>query len=182
MYTKFAKPVGNNGKQLKQHHHVKLDDEFHFDCQIWRVFLQGYRDTAVCRPMTDVDRRTPITDLKFYSDASANPKYGMGAYFNNRWVFAQWEPGYIKRSVRGGMEPSIEYLELYALTAALLTWGEYLKNDSYLIYCDNESVVSMINSTVSSCKNCMYLLSFILSLPHICSDSFTDNLMDLLMV
>ena len=42
--------------------------------------------------------------------------------------------------------PSIEYLELFALTAAVLTWGSKLKNRRITIFCDNLSVVCMINN------------------------------------
>ena len=58
-------------------------------------------------------------------------------------------------------KPSIEYLELFAFTTALLTWGDKLQNTKILIHCDNSSVVSMLNNISSSCKNCMYLLRLV---------------------
>ena len=36
--------------------------------------------------------------------------------------------------------------------------GKQLENIRMALYCDNESVVYMVNSQSSSCKNCMYLL------------------------
>ena len=55
--------------------------------------------------------------LMFYSNASANKVLGFGAvFYNTNWLFVQWEPNYIKK-----YKPNIEYLELYALTAAVLT-------------------------------------------------------------
>ena len=57
--------------------------------------------------------------------------------------------------------PSIEYLELLGVTAALLTWGHLLKNIRIIVFCDNQAVVGMINKMTSSCRNCMYLLRLI---------------------
>ena len=78
-----------------------------------------------------------------------------GAVFEHRWIFGQWESNYIKQKPNS---PSIEYLEHYALTAAVLTWQKLLINKRITIFCDNMGVVGMINSSSSSCKNCMYLL------------------------
>ena len=96
-----------------------------------------------------------IKVLNFYSDVSAAEKLGFGAVFNNEWLCAQWEPNYMKN------KPSIEYLELLALTAALLTWGHELKNQRVKIHCDNMAVVNMVNTASSSCKNCIYLIRLI---------------------
>ena len=57
--------------------------------------------------------------------------------------------------------PSIEYLELVGLTAALLTWGKFITDQRVILFCDNTAVVGMVNSMTSSCKNCMYLLRLI---------------------
>ena len=152
MYSKFA----NLGKHLKPHHHIRIDAEFRFDCLIWQTFLKHHRDQAVCRPMVDLNKLTSAKDLFFYSDASTNPKLGFGAIYDKHWIYAQWEPNYVL-----DFKPSIEYLELLALTAALLTWGHLLKDQRIVVFCDNTAVVSMINSTASSCRNCMYLLRLI---------------------
>ena len=93
------------------------------------------------------------TQLGFYSDASASEILGYGAVFGNHWLFGRWEPGYIRE-----FKPSIEYLELYAVVAAILTWESQLKNLRFTLFCDNSAVVEMINSQVSRCKNCMYLI------------------------
>ena len=157
MYNKFASlQTMTKGKVLKQHHHVKIDDEFRFDCEVWRLFLNNYQDLSVCRTMLDLQVSIQMKDIGFYSDVSTSPVLGFGAVFQHRWIFAQWEPGYIKK-----FKPSIEYLELYALTAALLTWGGYIKNSRFTLHCDNLGVVSMVNNLFSSCKNCMYLLRLI---------------------
>ena len=114
---------GKDGKkELQPHHHVKLDQEFKFDCAIWKTFLENYRAKAVCRPMIDLEKMEFTAEqLNFSSDTSAAKKLGFGAVFNQNWLFSQWEPNFIKQ-----MKPSIEYLELYAVVAAILTRGEEL--------------------------------------------------------
>ena len=149
IYAKYS----NRPKQLKQHHHVKVDSEFRFDCEIWRYFLQNHKKTALCCPTVDLNHWMSASELMFYSDASAAETLGMGAIFNRHWFFTKWENNFIQMS-----KPSIEYLELLALTAALLTWGTEIKNQRIVVFCDNQAVVVMVNNMSSSCKNCMYLL------------------------
>ena len=137
---------------------MNIDQELHFDCKIWRVFLENFRNRAVCRPMNDPMESITAEQLSFFSDASAAEHLDLGAVFGNHWLFGQWPVGFIK-----GSKPSIEYLELFALTAALMTWGHMpmIQNKRVILFCDNMSVVNMINNSSSSCKNCMYLLRLI---------------------
>ena len=58
-------------------------------------------------------------------------------------------------------QPSIEFLELFALTAAVLAWVHRYKNSRIKIFCDNESTRFMVNSASSSCKHCMILIRLI---------------------
>ena len=57
--------------------------------------------------MVDLSTTVRMQQLNFTSDASANPILGFGATFNTKWIFAQWEPGYIDEAAK---EPSIAYL------------------------------------------------------------------------
>ena len=68
-------------------------------------------------------------------------------------MYGQWDPDFIV-----GQDPSIEYLELFALTATVLNWIHRFKNRRVILFCDNQSVVHMINNTSSSCRNCMVLI------------------------
>ena len=56
------------------------------------------------------------------------------------------------------MQLSINYLELYALTVGIFCWLRNYKNCKIVIYCDNQSVMHMVNNTTSSCPNCMVLI------------------------
>ena len=157
MYSKFAGVLMGdslttaNRRLLRKYHHVRIDEEFRNDCKIWLNFLQD--DEAVCRPFVDFTKTITARKLRFATDASWNPHLGFGCMFRTHWMYSQWEPFYIKK-----FKPSIEYLELYALCIAILTWGTSLANGRYIVWCDNKSSCCMVNSGASSCKNCMYLL------------------------
>ena len=58
-------------------------------------------------------------------------------------------------------KPCIEYLELFAVTAAVLVWIHNFKNKRIILFCDNKSVVDMINLTSTSYRNCMVLIRMI---------------------
>ena len=93
--------------------------------------------------------------LGFFSDASFNKKLGFGATFKSRWIVGQWNESFIMNC-----KPSIEFLELFALTVAVLTWSREpeLNNSRITVHCDNQAVVQMVNKTTSSCLQCMKLL------------------------
>ena len=167
MYAKFEGCVSksrttsqmessNQAFHLKPYHHVCLDSEFKADCRIWLEFLtQTQISKVINRPMIDIMDETKAKEIGFYSDSSAAPDLGFGAIFGKFWTFGQWNPQFIKQQ-----KPSIEYLELFALCAGILTWHEHrkLNNTKIIVHCDNQAVVGMINKLSSSCKNCMVLL------------------------
>ena len=150
IYSKFA---NLDRSKMKHYHHVSLDKEFKFDCEIWRFFLENAKNLAICRPMIDLNKFESATELCFYTDSSANEKLGCGGIFDRDWFFLQWEPNYIRK-----YKPSIEYLELFGVCAGVLTWKKRLINRRVIVFCDNEPVVNMINQSSSKCKNCMYLI------------------------
>ena len=169
MYAKYSQVVylgrDNNHPQkysnffkLKQHHHVCLDAEFKLYCAVWRRFLSDDQGTqqVVCRPMVDLfDRIHSAEDLSFFSDASAAKNLGFGAILKSSWIKGDWSEEFITNC-----EPSIEYLELYALCTRVLTWNSRpeMSNTRILAHCDNMAVVHMFNNLSSKCRNCMWLL------------------------
>ena len=163
MYAKYAlhwdkklrsKSVQGNQKILKSYHHVQLDKEFKSDCQVWLHFLTYHKyNLIINRPMIDLDMFDTSDQLRFYSNASAAKNLGYGCIFGTKWIFRQWEPFLIQQ-----FNPSIEFLEMFALCAGILTWQKDLANRRIIIYCDNMGVVNMINNNASKCRRCMYLL------------------------
>ena len=57
--------------------------------------------------------------------------------------------------------PSIEYLELYAIAVVIVFWADLLQNRRVVIFCNNESVVKMVNRSSARCPNSMTLIRII---------------------
>ena len=123
------------------------------DLQIWLQFLNN--QSIFCRPLTHF---TVISaeDIDMYTDSSRNQNLGCGGVCNNDWFMTKWEDGFIQNC-----QPSIGYLELYAVTVAIINWIHRFEGKVVSLFCDNMSVVHMINSQTSNCKNCMVLIRFI---------------------
>ena len=139
----------------KPHYHITLARDVKLDLEMWLTFLQD--QTAYSRPFTDFDvNKLTSIDIDMYTDSSANKELGCGGKCGRHWFMQQWEWKFMEQH-----NPSINYLELYAVTCAILLWTEQYKNRSILIHCDNMSVVNMVNNTTSRCKNCMVLLRVI---------------------
>ena len=153
MVRHFSKTVGYT---LKPHHYIRLNQEFKLDCQVWLSFLTNPDLSRVIhRPMLDVSQHCTSNQISFYSDASHAIRLGFGCTLDKQWLFGQWLEGFISQQ-----EPSIEFLELFALTAGVLTWENHLSltNTRVTVFCDNMSVVHMINNISSSCFRCMKLI------------------------
>ena len=142
----------NRGK-LRSHHHVNLSAEFVSDCKMWVNFLT-FNDAKINRPMIDwCDDSDNAEVLEFYSDASKGEKLGFGCFFNGKWAVSAWETNYIKQC-----DPSIAYLELYALCVGVALWCEQLANRRVVIFCDNKSTRDIVNKGSTGCRNMMFLM------------------------
>ena len=158
MYQKL-KLRDKNGNLLKHYHHTYLQKDFIQDCMIWKQFLQSSDDRLnLCRPFIDFSPKPQLHSetLFFYSDASLNKNFGMGAVFKDMWLQGNLNANFIQEQ-----KPSIEFLELFALTIAMVSWSESyneLHNCRITIFCDNKAVVNMVNNMASSCPQCQKLI------------------------
>ena len=152
MYNKL-KVKDKEGKPLKQYHHITVDSCFRKDCMMWLQFLKDTRNQSLCCPFLDVSSFEYATELFFYTDASLNQLYGLGGIFGDSWIVGPWGQEFITKQ-----EPSIEFLELFALCAGVFTWADRLVNNRFIIYCDNQAVISMVNNLISTCNQYMKLI------------------------
>ena len=121
---------------------------------VWRQFLT--HPSIFCRQFIDFDLKNCNEMVDLYTDASHNFNLGCGGVSDKEWYFIAWEPEFMLRT-----QPSIEYLELYAVAVGVVAWIPKYSNMSIYLFCDNQSVVHMINNCSSSCKNCMILIRII---------------------
>ena len=139
--------------KMLPHHHVRITSEIRRDVLVWKEFLLNPR--VYCRPFMDF-KEIQASEINMYSDASRNFKLGFGALCENEWLGEVWDESFMQEK-----QPSIEYLELFGVTAAVLKWIHRYKNCIIRLFCDNESVVKMLNKSSSRCKNCMVLIRLI---------------------
>ena len=141
------------GGKIKPHHHIKLKEENKLDLLVWKGFLM--HPSAFCRKFMDLQEYTSEM-LDMYLDASKNPKLGFGAYCGTEWTVGQWNHKFMIEE-----DPSIEFLELFAVAVGILNWIKLFQKKRIILFCDNEAVVHMINNTASKCPRCMVLLRLI---------------------
>ena len=147
--------------QLKQHHHLKITKEHKLDLATWKFFL-SQRDIFHREFIQPGLKTADMIDM--YSDASRNFDLGFGAYCGPEWTYGQWDKEFCERC-----QPSIEYLELFAVTVGVLNWLKLFRNKKIVLFCDNIAVVNMINNASSKCKNCMVLLRMIVLEGLVCN-------------
>ena len=98
--------------KLLPHHHVRITEEVRLDIQIWKRFLS--QPQVFYRSFIDSVEKT-ATDIDIYSDASGSLDKGAGVYCGPAWTVCKWDKNWMLKS-----KPSIELLELYVVTTAVL--------------------------------------------------------------
>ena len=131
------------------------------DLRVWNAFLE--MPLAFSHPFINFESTISAQELFWYTDAAKNAELGFGGICGTSWMFGVWGD-FIQEC-----DPSIEYLELYAVTIAISLWLKRFKNKRIILFCDNESAVHMINSQSSKCKNCMVLIRHIVLESLICN-------------
>ena len=144
-----------DGKRLKAHHHVRITEENRLDLLVWKELLSN--PDSHYRPFMEAHSWN-AKEVDMYSDASGNFELGFGAYCGTEWSWGRWDTSFCEQ-----VKPSIEYLELYAVLVMVLNWIKIFENKRMVLFCDNQSVVHMINKNSSRCKNCMVLMRMLVA-------------------
>lgn len=145
------------GSSLKQHYHIRVTQEMKLDLGMWKGFLR--QEGNVVRPFIDFAMNKNIREIPMTSDAAKSSACGFAACLVDHesrklfFCYDQWEAGLLDL-----YDPSIQFLELFALTVGILIFSKKISNARVRIHCDNQSVVHMVNNTTSSCKHCMILI------------------------
>ena len=110
----------------KPHHHVKM----------WQNFLKDWNGTSLfLNPCWENS-----AELSLYTDASGT--LGFGRIFRNQWFQGKWLP----HQTLNTKNISIDWQELYAIVVACYIWASVWAQKRIIFYCDNQAVVSIINS------------------------------------
>ena len=149
-------------KQLKPHHHLQVSDKMTLNLELWKPFLGNPQ--IYCRPFIDLNAGDDAEILDWYTDAAKCFGKGYGGHHRTHWFHGLWDKQFLEQN-----DPSIEFLELYAVVVGIILWLNLYPNRRILLFCDNESVVYMINKQSSKCKNCMMLIRIITLQSLICN-------------
>ena len=78
--------------------------------------------TAYARPFMDFSKYWHADEVQMYSDAAKKASLGFGAICGNSWSFSIWGECIQK------LDPSIEFLELFAVLVVVLNWVHRYRN------------------------------------------------------
>ena len=140
-------------------HHIRLNNEFFKDLDMWKVFLANWNGRTFFLDSSP----TPTPDLELYTDAAGS--IGFGGYLQGKWFQGHWPPQMHLNWERG---ISIEWQELFPIVVACSIWHQFFAGKRLQFWCDNESVVSIINSGHSKVPRIMELVRklVLLSMQH----------------
>ena len=133
---------------------LKVGQEYRKDLQLWKKFLS--HPAVYCRSFIDFSSLHTAEHTLFHTDASKNPKLVCGGWCNGSWFAIQWNEAFITQE-----NPSIAYLEIYAVAVGVVLWAERFRNRRIFINCDNQAAVHMINNESSGCSKCLTLIRII---------------------
>ena len=150
----FATASKKVEKKLRPYHHININKSMRQDMRMWLEFLSlaGIYN----RPFLDLSNDVTATQIFWYTDAAKGESRGCGGVCEKRWFAIKWPRGFIK-----DFDPSIAFLELYAVAVSILHWIKFYVNRRIVLFCDNISVVYMLNRNTSNCKFCLSLIRII---------------------
>ena len=108
------------------HHNVTLTKEANLDIYWWLKFLPQWSGTSRIL----LTEWTASPSMELLTDALGS--HGWDAFWAGRWIQAQWPAEHSHKT--------ITWKELYAITAAVNTWGHMWECKKVLFHCDNEAV------------------------------------------
>ena len=152
--TRVYATLSGMGNKLKPHHHITIPHETINDLKIWEYFLST--PEAYSRPFIDLKGCESAVTLDWFTDSAKAQGKGFGGHYKSHWFHGVWDDDFLIQE-----DPSIEFLELYAVTISILLWSKEHKNQRIVLFCDNESMVFMLNRQSSRCRNCLVLIRLI---------------------
>ena len=116
------------------HHFIRINRAMRSDLAWWATFLEEWNGVAIFRPQGQLGPHH-----EFYSDASGS--FGCGAIWGDRWLQLKWPPSFAT--------VAIAPKELIPVVMVCAIWGRAWKGQVIQVHCDNQAVVSVLNSGYS---------------------------------
>lgn len=144
-------------------HHVTINREARDDIHWWCEFLQSWNQSSFIPD----PRRIYSTDLLLFTDAAK--LIGLGGVFGSAWIQSEWN--------EATRDKDIDFKELFAILAAVVTWGHQWAGKRVIIVTDNKPITQIWSSGSTPSPHLMCLTrkiflfaaanNFSLSLKHI---------------
>ena len=126
---------------------------------MWKSFLSSWNGRSFFLESAP----TPTPDLELYTDAAST--VGFRGIFRGKWIQGKWPPHLCTNKDHG---ISIEWQELFPIVVACAIWYPHFSGKRLQFWCDNKTVVSIINSGHSKAPRIMDLVQLLvlLSMKH----------------
>ena len=99
--------------------------------------------------------------MSLYTDAAS--LVGWGAYWCDRWIQAHWSVS--------EENMNIAWKELFAITAAVNTWGHHWARKKVLFHCNNQAVVDIWKTGTTKSADIMALVRML----YFCAAKYNIN-------
>ncbi len=126
----FVRRLIDLSKTVKKlHHYVTLNNEAKNDIHWWCEFLPTWNK---CSFIPD-PKIVLSTDIKLFTDAAKTK--GFGAVFGNSWIQSSWPAELV--------DQSIDFQEMFAIVAAVFTWGRQWTGKRVVVVTDNKPITQI---------------------------------------
>jgi hypothetical protein len=128
------------------HHYVSINSDARADLHWWQTFIPEWNGINIIPSL-------PVSSdsISLFSDASS---VGLSATFGSRWLYSDWS----KVSWVSPENTHINTREIFAIWAAVRTWGHSWANSQLLIFTDNEATVNVWKTGTCKDKDMMRVM------------------------
>ena len=119
------------------------------DLCIWKKFITEYGGwTPIITPTTPV--------IYLFTNTATIRDLGWGAWWGTAWIWDQWDPEFMQSN-----NPSINFLELFAVVVVLQVWSPQFANKHVVVRSDNQPTVAVINAKTSNNTSMLILIHYL---------------------
>ena len=127
----------------RPNHHISLTSSAREDLHWWCELLQSWNQASIIPD----PKLVLSTDILLFTDAAK--RQGFGAILGNSWIQSSWPP------LWQAME--IDIKELFAIVAAVVTWGHLWQGRRIVVVTDNKPITQIWSSGSTPAPDLMAL-------------------------
>ena len=109
---------------------------------MWELFLTNWNGISLFLE----SEQMPSPSLQLFTDAAGS--IGFGGYLAGQWFHSHWLP---EQAINKKTGISIAWQELYPIYLACCLWGSQWTAKRIVFFCDNRSVIQILNQKTSKC-------------------------------